>query len=71
MKEDELRDLLGKATTKPLTPDQEKQALQILNADCLNNVGFRPEDLPSLVENNPKVAFEALLNLMESENITE
>ncbi|KAK7099271.1 CCR4-NOT transcription complex subunit 11-like [Littorina saxatilis] len=69
----EVRRLLVKATKGALTPAQCNQICSQLKSDpkLIYHVGISPQKLPDLVENNPLVAIEALLNLMSSNQITE
>ncbi|KAG2449702.1 hypothetical protein HYH02_005230 [Chlamydomonas schloesseri] len=60
------RDLLAAALRGPLLPAQQAALLAELDADprAVLRVGLTPRHLPSLVENAPVVATEALLRLM-------
>lgn len=60
-------ELFSAAMTTPLTPPQQQQLISQMKADseALNKVAFPSQRLPNLVENNPSVATEFLLKLLE------
>ena len=75
-----LRELMSKAFKGPLTPDEQKHMLALLEPDrqhlsvgkavassvIIFGSGLSPKRLPDLVENNPMIAIKCLLNLMKT-----
>lgn len=68
-----VRDLIAKALKGPLAPAQQEQVLVEFASDpkLVYHCGITPRKLPELVENNPLIAVEILIKLMNSAEIAE
>lgn len=70
---DEVKTLMQKAVKTSLTLIETPIIIDKLRKSLMtaHELGLTPNELPNLVENNPLVAIEALLSLMQSEHISE
>lgn len=68
-----VRDLISRALKGALAPAQQQKVLLELEADpkLVYHCGLSPRRLPELVENNPVIAVEVLLKLMNSVQIAD
>eukprot|EP00873_Tetraselmis_striata_P025816 jgi/Tetstr1/446080/TSEL_033681.t1 len=68
-----VRDLVGRALKAPLLQSQQQEVLAELASDpkMVYHCGLTPQQLPDLVEHNPVIAVEFLLQLLNSSQITE
>lgn len=70
---DEAKNLMQKALSSALTLAETPTLIEGLKKGGVTalDLGLTPNMLPSLVENNPLVAIEALLSLMQSDSISD
>ncbi|KZV21794.1 hypothetical protein F511_02952 [Dorcoceras hygrometricum] len=68
-----VRDLIAKALKGALVPAQQERVLVELANDpkLVYHCGLTPKKLPELVENNPMIAVEILIKLINSPEISE
>ncbi|XP_071726322.1 uncharacterized protein [Rutidosis leptorrhynchoides] len=66
-----VRELIDKALKGPLAPPQQEEVLVELTSDpkLVYHCGLTPRKLPELVENNPLIAVEVLIKLINSPEI--
>lgn len=71
--DEKARSLMLKALTTSLSLVETPILIDILRKGDMtaHDIGLNPDELPTLVENNPLVAIEALLSLMHSDFISE
>jgi len=67
------REMMNKSFREPLTSEEQKHLVTELNANpkLVYHSGINPKKFPDLVENNPNIAIEILLKMMNSHQIGE